>query len=91
MAKLLAIVRQDLLVFLTRRSNLPGLLVTPIVMTVIIALVTGGAFSGTQILRLDVIDQDGTQASAQFLAAVRQSARRRDRRCQPWGADYRRG
>jgi ABC-type multidrug transport system permease subunit len=40
---------------------------------VIIALVTGGAFNGVAIQRLDVIDQDGTQASAEFLAAIRQA------------------
>jgi ABC-type multidrug transport system permease subunit len=68
-----AIIRQDLRVFLTQRSNLPGLLLTPAVMTVIIALVTGGAFGGVAIRRLDVIDQDGTQASSQFLVAIRQA------------------
>jgi ABC-type multidrug transport system permease subunit len=71
MAKVLAILRQDLRVFLADRSNLPGLLLVPAVMTVIIALVTGGAFGGEPIRRLDVIDQDGTQASAQFLASIR--------------------
>jgi ABC-2 type transport system permease protein len=73
MSKILAIIRQDLRVFLTHRSNLPGLLLTPAVMTVIIALVNGGAFGGVAIQRLDVIDQDGTQASAQFLASIRQA------------------
>jgi ABC-2 type transport system permease protein len=73
MRKIFAIIRQDLRVFLTQRSNLPGLLLTPAVMTVIIALVTGGAFNGVAIQRLDVIDQDGTQASAEFLAAIRQA------------------
>jgi ABC-2 type transport system permease protein len=73
MRKIFAIIRQDLRVFLTQRSNLPGLLLTPAVMTVIIALVTGGAFGGVAIQRLDVIDQDGTQASAEFLAAIRQA------------------
>jgi len=73
MAQVLAIVRHDLRVFLTNRSNLPSLLLTPAVMTILIALVTGGAFSGTEIQRLDVIDQDSSQASSQFLAAVRQA------------------
>jgi ABC-2 type transport system permease protein len=73
MAKIWAIIRQDLRVFLTHRSNLVSLVLTPAVMTVIIALVNGGAFSGTAIQRLDVIDQDGTQASAQFLASIRQA------------------
>jgi ABC-type transport system involved in multi-copper enzyme maturation permease subunit len=42
-------------------------------MTVIIALVDSGALSGAAIQRLDVIDQDNTPASAQFLASVRQA------------------
>jgi ABC-type multidrug transport system permease subunit len=71
MAKLLAIVRQDLRVFLADRSNLPSLLIMPVVMTVLIALVNGGAFSSPPVQRLDVIDQDETQASSQFLASVR--------------------
>jgi ABC-2 type transport system permease protein len=73
MAKIWAIIKQDLRVFLKQRSNLISLLLTPAVMTVIIALVDSGALSGTPIRRLDVIDQDGTLASTQFLAAVRQA------------------
>jgi ABC-type multidrug transport system permease subunit len=71
MSKLVAIVRQDLRVFLTQRSNLPSLLIMPVVMTVLIALVNGGAFNSPPVQRLDVIDQDGMQASTQFLASVR--------------------
>ncbi len=73
MAKLMAIVKQDLRIFLTNRANLPSLLLIPAVMTVIIALVTGGAFGGTVVRRLDVVDQDETHASAQFLASIRQA------------------
>src|SRR5512137_2640425 len=73
MAKVWAIVQQDLRVFLTDRSNLPSLLFVPAVMTIIIALVNGGAFNRAAVRRLDVIDQDGTQASAQFLASIRQA------------------
>jgi hypothetical protein len=73
MAKIIAIIRQDLRIFLTQRSNLINLLLTPAIMTVIIAGVNGGAFGGTNIQRLDVIDQDGSAASTQFLAAVRQA------------------
>ena len=73
MAKVLAILRHDLRVFLSQRSNLPGLLLTPAVMTVIIALVTGGAFDRAAVRRLDVIDQDSTQASAKFLVSIRQA------------------
>jgi ABC-2 type transport system permease protein len=73
MRKIFTIIRQDLHVFLAQRSNLPGLLLVPAVMTVIIALVNGGAFGGAPIQRLDVIDQDGSQASVEFLAAIRQA------------------
>jgi ABC-2 type transport system permease protein len=73
MAKILAIIRQDLRIFLTNRENLPGLLFVPAVMTVIIGLISGGAFGGPAIRRLDVIDQDGTQATAQLLASIRQA------------------
>lgn len=73
MDQVLAIVRQDLRVFLSQRSNLPGLLLVPVVMTVLIGLVSGGAFGGTPVRRLDVIDQDGSPASSQFLASIRQA------------------
>jgi ABC-2 type transport system permease protein len=74
MTQVLAIVWQDLRVFLSDRSNLPSLLVTPAVMTVVIALVTGGAFGGgSAVRRLDVLDVDGSRASAAFLDSVRQA------------------
>ncbi len=73
MAKIWAIIKQDLRVFLKQRSNLITLMFTPAVMTIIIALVDSGAFSGAPIQRLDVIDQDGTPASTQFLASIRQA------------------
>ncbi len=73
MATVLALIRHDLRIFLAQRSNLPGLLLIPAIMTVIIALVTGGAFGGPAIWRLDVIDQDATPASAQFLASIHQA------------------
>jgi ABC-2 type transport system permease protein len=73
MDKIYAIVKQDMLVFFRNRSSLPSLLLTPIVMTVIIALVTGGAFNGPNVQRLDVIDQDNTTASAALVAAIHQA------------------
>ncbi len=73
MVKILAIIRQDLRVFLQSKENLPGLLLIPVVMTVIIGLINGGAFGGPAVRRLDVIDQDGTPASAQLLALIRQA------------------
>jgi len=73
MAKILAIVWQDLLVFLKQRSNLPSLVITPVVMTVLIALVDTGAFSSAPVQRLDIIDHDRTQSTANLLAAVREA------------------
>jgi len=73
MAKIWAIIRQDLRVFLRVRSNLISLLITPAVMTIIVALVNAGTFNGSPVYRLDVIDQDGSAASVQFLAAIRAS------------------
>jgi len=73
MAKIWAIIQQDLRVFLKVRSNLISLLLTPVVMTIIVALVNSGTFNGTPVYRLDVIDRDGSPASAQFLAAIRAS------------------
>lgn len=70
----LAIVRQDLRVFLSDRSNLPSLLITPVIMTVIIALISGGAFGGgSAVRRLDVIDLDSSSASRAFLDSVREA------------------
>jgi ABC-2 type transport system permease protein len=69
--KILAIVIQDVRTFLADRSNLPSLLLVPTVMTIIIGLVSGGAFSsGPQIRRLDVIDADRSPASAELLTAI---------------------
>ncbi len=74
MVKVVAIVWQDLRVFLSDRSNLPSLLLTPVIMTVIIAMVSGGAFGGgSAIRRLDVLDQDASPASAAFLDSVREA------------------
>lgn len=71
LAQIVAIIIQDLRVFLTDRSNLPTLLVTPAVMTVVIAMVSGGAVSGgTPVCRLDVLDQDQTPASADLLQRI---------------------
>jgi ABC-2 type transport system permease protein len=73
MAQILTIIRHDLRIFLTNRSNLPNLLLVPAVMTVIIGLINGGAFGGVAVRRLDVIDQDNSPASSQFLASVRRA------------------
>lgn len=69
--QVLAIITHDLRVFLADRSNLPGLLVTPVVMTVIIGLVSGGALGGSPgPVRLDVLDHDGSAASERLIETV---------------------
>jgi ABC-type multidrug transport system permease subunit len=73
MRKVFAIAVQDLRVFLSSRSNLPGLLLTPVVMTIIIGLVSGGAFGGPAVRRLDVIDEDHSETSAELLASIRRA------------------
>lgn len=71
MRKVLAIVGNDLRVFLADRSNLIGLLLTPTVMTVIIGLVSGGALGGqVEPPRIDVIDQDRSAASRQLVGGI---------------------
>jgi ABC-type multidrug transport system permease subunit len=68
---MLAIVLHDLKVFLADRSNLPGLLLTPMVMTVIVGVVNGGGFGGeAPPTRLDVIDRDQGAEAGQLLDAV---------------------
>lgn len=73
MRGILAITWQDLRVFLSNKSNLPGLLVTPVVMTIIIGLVSGGAFGGPVVRRLDVVDLDGSPASSRFQDSIRRA------------------
>lgn len=71
MRKIIAIIVNDLRVFLADRSNLVGLLMTPTLMTVIIGLVNGGAMSGgAEPLRMDVIDNDRSGASQQLLEGL---------------------
>ncbi len=75
MRKILAIVLHDLKIFLADRSNLPGLLLTPVVMTLIVGVVNGGGFGGEEPpTRLDVLDRDQGAESRQLLDAVRAAA-----------------
>jgi ABC-2 type transport system permease protein len=72
MRKLLEITRHDIRIFLTDRGNLVGLLFTPILMTLIIGFVNGGNFSrGPSRIRVDVVDLDQSELSAQFVSALR--------------------
>lgn len=70
MTPLISIVSNDLRIFFAERSNWVNLVILPVIFT----LVLGFAFSGgggPERLRVDVIDQDGSAASADFLGAVR--------------------
>ncbi len=72
MRKLLEITRHDIRIFLTDRGNLVGLLFTPILMTLIIGFVSGGNFTrGPSRIRVDVVDLDQSELSAQFISALR--------------------
>jgi ABC-2 type transport system permease protein len=73
--KILGIVLHDLKIFLADRSNLPGLLLTPVVMTLIVGVVNGGGLGGEEPpTRLDVLDRDQGVESRQLLDAVHAAA-----------------
>lgn len=62
----------DLRVFFAERGNLIGLVVLPLVFTLVLGWVFGGGGnSGPPRVRVDVIDQDNTAQSAQFLEELR--------------------
>jgi ABC-2 type transport system permease protein len=67
---LLEIALNDLRLFLTNRGNLIGLLVIPIVMTLVIGIFTSGDGGPTQLL-VDVIDHDESDLSEQFVDTLR--------------------
>jgi ABC-2 type transport system permease protein len=72
MRTLFEIARQDLRIFLASRGNLVGLLFTPVLMTLIIGFVNGGMFSsGPTLIRVDVIDNDQSELSREFVDALR--------------------
>ncbi|MEJ2010704.1 MAG: ABC transporter permease [Anaerolineales bacterium] len=74
MRKVLTIASHDIRIFLSSRGNLVGLLFTPILMTLIIGFVNGGMFSANPtMIRVDVIDQDRSALSREFIDAVRQA------------------
>lgn len=72
MASVLEIARNDLRVFLANRGNLVGLLVVPIVMTIILGVFIPGG-QGPERVRVDVIDHDQGQVTEQFLAGMREA------------------
>jgi len=72
MRNILEITRNDLRLFLVQRGNLVSLLFVPIVMTLVIGIFTGGGDSTRQ-LKVDVIDLDDSELSAQFMDTLRQA------------------
>ncbi|MBC7814233.1 MAG: ABC transporter permease [Burkholderiales bacterium] len=72
MSKTLNIAFNDLRIFLSNAGNLFSIIVVPVVLTVIIGVSTGGS-SGPERLRVDVLDNDNSLLSAQFLSAVREA------------------
>ena len=66
MSKVITIAITDLRVYLSDRTNLISLAVLPVVMALVIGAALGGG--GSSRIRIDVIDQDGSDASAAFLA-----------------------
>jgi ABC-2 type transport system permease protein len=61
---------QDLRLFLRDRGNLPGLLVIPSVLTLVIAFVNSGGGGSSGPLRVDVIDRDQSATSAAYRVAL---------------------
>ncbi|MAU08764.1 MAG: hypothetical protein CL607_02990 [Anaerolineaceae bacterium] len=68
MRKLLEITLLDLRIYLSAASNLVSLTVLPIVLTFVLGGVFSGGDGGQSRLRVDVIDQDQSEASAAFVA-----------------------
>ncbi|MDQ7024756.1 MAG: ABC transporter permease [Anaerolineae bacterium] len=71
MRKTLFIALNDLRVYFSERGNLVGLVVLPITLTVMLGFISGGDNSPSRI-RIDLIDLDQSDTSAQFISNLRQ-------------------
>ena len=71
MRKTLLIALNDLRVFFSERGNLIGLVVLPVALTFMLGYFVGGGNSPSQI-RVDLIDLDQSEASAQFISSLRE-------------------
>ena len=73
MKSILTIALNDLRIFFAQRSNLIGLVVMPLAFTLVLGWAAGGGDGNSEParVRIDVLDQDGTDASVALLAEVR--------------------
>ncbi|MCB0183350.1 MAG: ABC transporter permease, partial [Caldilineaceae bacterium] len=70
MRNILTIARTDLQIFFRQRGNLLGIFVLPVVFTLVLGYSFRGGSGPTQ-LRIDVLDEDQSALSQQFLDALR--------------------
>ncbi len=73
MRSILTIIFNDLKIFFSQRGNLPGLLVIPVLLTLVIGWSLGqiGGDSGPTRLRVDLIDLDQSPLSAELIEHLR--------------------
>lgn len=73
MRKMLQLSLNDLRLFLSNRGNLIGLLLIPIVMTLVVGVATSGASDEPTTIRVDVLDQDNSPLASQFIESLRRA------------------
>ena len=71
MQPILTIVLNDLRIYFSQRGNLIGLLVIPVLLTLVLGYSLGGSGGGPTRLRVDLIDLDQTDMSAQLIDELR--------------------
>lgn len=73
MRSILTIILNDLKIFFSQRGNLPGLLIIPVLLTLVIGWSLGqiGGDSGPTRLRVDLIDLDQTELSSELIDDLR--------------------
>ena len=73
MTKLLHISENDLRIFFKSRGNWIGLVVIPVVMTIVVGVFTAGRIEEAPYFTIDVIDSDNSDISAYFVQAMRET------------------
>ena len=73
MRKMLNISEVDLRIFFKSRGNLIGLVVIPVVMTLVVGIFTAQRIDEAPHFTIDVIDSDESEISAQFVQAMRET------------------